>query len=771
MRKYLMIGTLLGACGLTTLQACARSLQSGPQPTTLKLDRVVLYQNGIGYFERHGVVNGEVATMMFAPYEVNDVLKTVTVIDANGDSLATVTVGATAKGATQVPVQLRLSTRGNHQLNVNYAVPTPTWKATYRVVLDEEKRSAHSKNNDNNKGLLQGWATINNTSGENWTNVRLALATGAPMSYAMDLKSPRYVSRPDVTGAMIEPVVTDAVRADVTAASAGDPDGDGIIGSADSCPNDAEDVDKFEDTDGCPDLDNDNDRIADAQDKCPDLPEVYNGADDDDGCPDKGLVRIAENELQILETIYFNRGNAALSASSLDVLDAVAAVLRANPGVQLVELQGFTSDDEANPWQLATDRANSVARYLKHHGVAPERLAAQSYGNTQPKRNGTSESAREANRRVQFLVLKRLLDDDAATTSKKPTLGNGAITAATLGRTKADTSPVDIAGASRYDFAQPITIPRGGVSMVAIINQPVDAEEVYLYRPDVAARGSDQHPFRAMRLHNSTSFTLQPGAVAIFARNTYVGDSLLSAMAPSETAFAPYTVDASTLVTVQEEQNELPLRIVEASRGAITLESASRQLTTYSIAPSPNPPARIYIRHAKHAGYQAQGLPPGAIDQTDAWLLPVPLSASTISKFVVEERVPTRRVYHIESDQLPDLAIYLANSNIYAPAVESLRKALAQRNEVNRLSTELNGLNRTYLEQLDRTADIRASLTALGNSSEGAALRKKLVADLAAITAGNTASAVIIADKSRALVAAQALLRDLLRDVVIAPTK
>ena len=71
MRKYLIIGTLLGGCA------------SGPRPAALKLDRVVLYQNGIGYFERHGVVDGDVATMMFAPYEVNDVLKTVTVVDAN----------------------------------------------------------------------------------------------------------------------------------------------------------------------------------------------------------------------------------------------------------------------------------------------------------------------------------------------------------------------------------------------------------------------------------------------------------------------------------------------------------------------------------------------------------------------------------------------------------------------------------------------------------------------------------------------------------------
>jgi OOP family OmpA-OmpF porin len=66
-----------------------------------------------------------------------------------------------------------------------------------------------------------------------------------------------------------------------------DPDGDGILGDADGCPNDAEDKDGFQDDDGCPDSDNDGDGIPDASDKCPTEAETVNQIEDDDGCPEK----------------------------------------------------------------------------------------------------------------------------------------------------------------------------------------------------------------------------------------------------------------------------------------------------------------------------------------------------------------------------------------------------------------------------------------------------------------------------------------------------
>ncbi|NLL13926.1 MAG: OmpA family protein [Fibrobacter sp.] len=65
-----------------------------------------------------------------------------------------------------------------------------------------------------------------------------------------------------------------------------DNDNDGIPDLKDKCPNDPEDKDGFEDEDGCPDLDNDGDGIPDLKDQCPNVAEDFDGFEDEDGCPD-----------------------------------------------------------------------------------------------------------------------------------------------------------------------------------------------------------------------------------------------------------------------------------------------------------------------------------------------------------------------------------------------------------------------------------------------------------------------------------------------------
>jgi len=65
-----------------------------------------------------------------------------------------------------------------------------------------------------------------------------------------------------------------------------DRDGDGFLNKDDACPDDPEDFDQFEDTDGCPEPDNDKDQVLDVNDKCPLDPEDREGFEDEDGCPD-----------------------------------------------------------------------------------------------------------------------------------------------------------------------------------------------------------------------------------------------------------------------------------------------------------------------------------------------------------------------------------------------------------------------------------------------------------------------------------------------------
>jgi hypothetical protein len=157
-----------------------------------------------------------------------------------------------------------------------------------------------------------------------------------------------------------------------------DNDGDGVPDGDDKCPMKREDKDSFEDEDGCPDEDNDNDRIADAADHCPDEPEDDDGYQDEDGCPEAGsetvnpALALVNKELGIIDLrgnrIEFEPGTAKLTAESVMLLGAVANVIaREQLGVR-IEVHVARSTRSTNKAAIAragrADKKLSVKRGL-----------------------------------------------------------------------------------------------------------------------------------------------------------------------------------------------------------------------------------------------------------------------------------------------------------------------------------------------------------------------------------------------------------------------
>jgi outer membrane protein OmpA-like peptidoglycan-associated protein len=189
-----------------------------------------------------------------------------------------------------------------------------------------------------------------------------------------------------------------------------DRDKDGIIDPEDQCPDDPEDIDGFQDEDGCPDKDNDQDGFPDVTDKCPNEP----GVEKFQGCPQPVFVDEKINEIVILQQVFFDVDKDTIKARSFPLLRQVAEVMKKNPQVRLVEVQGHTDDQgsEAYNLDLSQRRATSVLTFLVSRGVEPGRLKSKGYGETSPKvpieglKGGALRDARAENRRVQFVILE-----------------------------------------------------------------------------------------------------------------------------------------------------------------------------------------------------------------------------------------------------------------------------------------------------------------------------------------------------------------------------
>jgi OOP family OmpA-OmpF porin len=109
------------------------------------------------------------------------------------------------------------------------------------------------------------------------------------------------------------------------------------------------------------------------------------------------------------DPVHFEFGKPVIKRESYAQLDALAAMLKSDASIKLLEVQAHTDErgDDKYNLEITQKRAEAVRVYLIKKGIAGTRLVAQGYGETQPIDAAHTEAAWAKNRRVAFLVLKR----------------------------------------------------------------------------------------------------------------------------------------------------------------------------------------------------------------------------------------------------------------------------------------------------------------------------------------------------------------------------
>jgi flagellar biosynthesis chaperone FliJ len=96
------------------------------------------------------------------------------------DYLATL---AGARSKDKRSVYIDSTDAKSREVSASYIIPAPVWKSSYRLLLDGTEPT------------LEGWAIVDNTTGEDWTNVRMSLISGKPISFISALYEPKYIQR------------------------------------------------------------------------------------------------------------------------------------------------------------------------------------------------------------------------------------------------------------------------------------------------------------------------------------------------------------------------------------------------------------------------------------------------------------------------------------------------------------------------------------------------------------------------------------------------
>lgn len=147
---------------------------------------------------------------------------------------------------------------------------------------------------------------------------------------------------------------------------------------------------------GCPVPDKDGDGFDDEADKCP---EVYSKTNM--GCPEIRREVITQVE-KAAKAIFFETGKASIKSISYKSLDAVVAVLKADPSLY-ADIEGHTDNVVPKTYtnmELSQKRAEAVRDYFISKGISGDRLTAQGFGDTQPVADNATAAGKAQNRRT-----------------------------------------------------------------------------------------------------------------------------------------------------------------------------------------------------------------------------------------------------------------------------------------------------------------------------------------------------------------------------------
>lgn len=170
-----------------------------------------------------------------------------------------------------------------------------------------------------------------------------------------------------------------------------DNDRDMIEDQVDKCPTKPEDLDGFEDQDGCPDLDNDKDGYLDMRDTCPNQAEDFDKYQDQDGCPDENdlskNVKIHKGQLIVAGRFYFGKDSTSILTPESDfVLNSLADMLILNQKIRKIVIENHIDNqyDELTCLKITQGRADNIRDQLIARGVEANRIEAVGFGNLNP---------------------------------------------------------------------------------------------------------------------------------------------------------------------------------------------------------------------------------------------------------------------------------------------------------------------------------------------------------------------------------------------------
>jgi hypothetical protein len=763
MRRYVLI---VCACAIVMMPV-ARAQGPAPAPRVaapaaaaakLPVRRVVLYKNGVGYFEHIGRVRGsQSVTIDFNTAQLNDVLQSLTTLDLGGGRIADVSFNSEAPfaqrlGALALPIaerttlaellgalrgarlevrsagrviagrllsierrsrkddvprdELTLVTDGGdiqsvelvpgvgvklaeresadqvgaylgllasnrsqnrrrltiatvgtteREVMVSYISEVPVWKTTYRLVLPT-----------GGTPVLQGWAVVDNTIGEDWNNVELSLVAGAPQSFIQPLSQPLYSQRPIIGLSRVSgpsPQLHQETMTEGPANASGrviDQQGGVLPGVTVTAV----------------------DRSGRRWSTMSDVQGRYAFG----GLP-AGSYRI---ELTL-------NGFKQLSLSNVSI-EGTSAIQDA-----MMQVGGLTETVTVTGSAARIDASASLAR--SSSGNAPVRLGGMVGGVTGGVVAGLAA---------------------APPPPAAPAPIDRAMVEERLAGMQASAQGQNLVDLFEYRVDGAITIPKNQSALVPIVRADVGIERVSLW----SERGGSARPLRSVWLTNSSGMTLDAGSFTVLEGSTFAGEGLVDSVKPGEKRLLSYAVDLGVQIDARRGDDQQRVSRIRIDRGVAVQQSEQTSRRVYTLRNNDTTARTVIVEHPIRPGWTLVKGPVPVETSLSAYRFAVQVEPKGVATLEVAERHPLDTNYSVSQLSDQQIAVFVRGSREDARLAQALVPIQAKKAEIASVESEIESRQAEANKIAEDQQRLRENMSALKGGSGEQQLVKRYVAQL-----------------------------------------
>jgi hypothetical protein len=277
-----------------------------------------------------------------------------------------------------------------------------------------------------------------------------------------------------------------------------------------------------------------------------------------------------------------------------------------------------------------------------------------------------------------------------------------------------------------YKLKDPITILKNRSALVPIAQSGISAEKVSIWNE----RSGMARPERALWLTNTTGLTLDGGSFSVMEEDTFAGEGIFEPIRPNEKRLVSYAADLALIASSKIGSESQGVTRARLANGVLIQEREVRERKTYTLRNEDTSPRTVIVEHPVRAGYDLRSDVKPTETTSDWMRFRVQVPSKQTVALAVDEARPVQNTVAISSVTGQQVDFFLSQKSIDQTVAEALRKVLAQKQAVDDLESQKSERDDEAEKIFDDQQRLRENMKALKGSPEEKALLQRYAQQL-----------------------------------------